>query len=520
MRKVQGGYRAITAGNLIRLIVARNSGEISSSALRVYLGCHLLVASREAAKAKAPHYTLKELNQRVGKDLSEYTLKKALEELSKANLLTYQETAIQFHSPVTPETARIAKALGTSTARPIPLPRYLLRRLARHTKPAELIAALGHLIRCLFIKPSGIRATGFVKSALLASVFGISERVVHSARKWLESLNILQPVKVAQRILNRYGACFRVRLSRPVSLKQVEFAPPNKKPSMEVHTNQKNNKPTKAVNTGFCTDLIKNPTLTDIQTQDLKRLGRLESLYQQAVERGWLPDCECSIRNFVAAAARATRVSGNPAKVFVGIVKKRLWHHITQAQEDHALSVLKRYRENHPGAFKPVEPVEATTQAGTASAVNSLIQAVIAGKAGRLSPQAGKAPRESREVGARFPGVPTLGIRGGTHPAPSGTVPTVGSCEFRTWVGSQPQERRAPGGPETRRGGRLPQHAEVAGIGATPARAGRRRPASPARGAGSTPRQAYASSAMAYTTLCAAPCITSADSQFVVENTA
>jgi len=489
MIKVQGGYRAITAGNLIGLIVARNSGEISSAALRVYLGCHLLVASREAAKAKAPRYTLKELHQRVGKDLSEYTLKKALEELSKAHLLTYQETAILFHSPVTPETERITKAFGTSTARPIPIPRYILRLLAKHTKPTELIATLGHLIRCLFIKRSGIRSKGFVKSAFLASVLGISERVVHSARKWLESLNILIPVKVKQWILNRYGACFVVRLSRRVPLKKVEFAPPNKKPSMEVHTNQKNNKPTEAVNAGFCTDLIKKPTLTDIQTQDLKRMSRLEQLYRQAVERGWLPDCECSIRNFVAAAARATRVNGNPAKVFVGIVKKRLWHHITQAQEDHALSVLKRYRENHPGAFKLVEQVEAATQAGTASAVKNLIQSVIAAKsggfqamtgeqgreesregglpkttpvtptgvlqieAGRLSRQAGKAPRESRGVVARFPGVPTLGIRGGTHPSQSGTVPKVGSCEFRTRACSKLQERRSSGGPETRRGG-------------------------------------------------------------------
>lgn len=388
MGQVQGGYRAITVGELIELIVARNSGKISSSALRVYLGCHLLVASREAAKAKAPRYTLTELRQRVGGDLSESRLEKALEELKKTNILTYQETAIHFHSSVTPEVVEIAKALGTSTARPVPIPRYVLRILARHTKPAELVAALGHLIRCLFIKRSRISSKGFVKSSFLASVLGISERVVHSARKWLESMKILEPVKVAQWILNRFGACFRVRLSHGTPAKKTKFAPPIKN-SKELHTNHKNNKPTEAVNAGFCIDLIKNPTLTDIQTEDLKRLGRLEQLYQQALERGWFAHSEFSIRNFVSAAARATRVAGNPAKVFVGIVKKRLWHHITQAQEDHAMSVLKRYREKHPGAFQQVKPVEAATPAGTVSALKTLIESVVASKAGSFQAVAG-----------------------------------------------------------------------------------------------------------------------------------
>lgn len=400
MGQIQGGYRAITAGELIGLIVARNSGKVSSSALRVYLGCHLLVASREAAKAKAPRYTLTELRQRVGgKDFSQSRLEKALEELKEANILTYQETAIHFHSSVTPEIEEIAKAFGTSTARPVPIPRYVLRLLAKHTKPAEMVAALGHLIRCLFIKRSRINSKGFVKSSFLASVLGISERVVHSARKWLESLNILEPVEVAQWILNRFGACFRVRLSHGTPDKKTKFAPPNKT-LKEVHTNQNNNKPTEAVNAGFCMDSIKNPTLADIQTEDLKRMGRLEQLYKQALERGWLSDCEFSIRNFVSAAARATRVAGNPAKVFVGIVKKRLWHHITQAQEDHAMSVLKRYREKHPGAFKQVKPVEAATPAKTASAIKTLIESVVTGKAVGFETGAGEQGRgASRDSG-------------------------------------------------------------------------------------------------------------------------
>ena len=62
--------------------------------------------------------------------------------------------------------------------------------------------------------------------------------------------------------------------------------------------------------------------------------------------------CESSALNFVAAAIRARSVDGDAPKVFMGIIKKKLWHHITQAQEQKANGVLKKFREVNPTLFR------------------------------------------------------------------------------------------------------------------------------------------------------------------------
>src|SRR5215475_8797093 len=76
-------------------------------------------------------------------------------------------------------------------------------------------------------------------------------------------------------------------------------------------------------------------------------------LYEQVVRARWLPESEASFRNFVCAALRATRAGGRVGAIFVGIVRRGLWHHITQDQEEHALKILKRHRDRQRPA--PVE---------------------------------------------------------------------------------------------------------------------------------------------------------------------
>jgi hypothetical protein len=59
----------------------------------------------------------------------------------------------------------------------------------------------------------------------------------------------------------------------------------------------------------------------------------------------------------ISAALRATRAGGRVGAIFAGIVKKQLWHHVTQEQENRALAVLNRFRESHGGAFSGAEQV-------------------------------------------------------------------------------------------------------------------------------------------------------------------
>ena len=109
-------------------------------------------------------------------------------------------------------------------------------------------------------------------------------------------------------------------------------------------------------------------------------------------------------------------------------------------------------------------------------------------EAGRLSRQAGKAPRESRgELGqiprrtyAGNPGRHSSRHVGNRAESRDLEVPSTGVLR----TPGRALSRQAGNAPK---GGMLPQRAEVSGIGAAPARAGRRRPESPGVCACSTP---------------------------------
>ncbi len=117
----------------------------------------------------------------------------------------------------------------------------------------------------------------------------------------------------------------------------------------------------------------KNPTLTAIVPEDLKRLSRLEMLYRQAVAARWLSESEQDARTFIAAAVRATRVNGDAARVFVGLVKKRLWHHVTQAEETRAIEAFARHERKTGRRFgeKPF------TRGGAGDSVRQLLSSLL-----------------------------------------------------------------------------------------------------------------------------------------------
>lgn len=98
------------------------------------------------------------------------------------------------------------------------------------------------------------------------------------------------------------------------------------------------------------------PSLNRIVPEDLCRFDRLEQLYFQAAKRRWIDPCEAMALNFVAAAVRSRQVARDPVKVFVAIVRKGLWHHITQAQEDRARCALLRFRNEDFERFRPRGP--------------------------------------------------------------------------------------------------------------------------------------------------------------------
>jgi hypothetical protein len=89
----------------------------------------------------------------------------------------------------------------------------------------------------------------------------------------------------------------------------------------------------------------RKPVLNDLRPDDLRRLSRLKHVYREAVKAGWLIDSDANFQNVVAAAVRATRVIGDPVRIFVSIIRRELWHHITIEQENRAREVIRRSSE-------------------------------------------------------------------------------------------------------------------------------------------------------------------------------
>jgi hypothetical protein len=363
MTKIQGGYVLISVGQFANVCAARRDREISFLALRVWLAAHEQRAKRCLAKKK--YFTVIELARLVRERAS--SVERALRELTRSELLVWTQTTIEFPRDLTAQGEEFAEDFGTSPRRPVPVPRRVLRALFRHTRPSEVLAAIAHLIRCLFIRAGRILSGGLVKASWVAFTFEISERSVHAARKWLLSLGFLAQEQVHQLVLNRHGGKFVFVFEPPAQQQealrlQTESAPPSKTISTYLSTNynQINNKPAPAA-PGVRVERSNNPILRDIQPEDLKKPARLEELYRQAVRAGWITHSEASIRNFACAALRATRAGGRVGAIFVGIVKNRLWRHVTQEQEDRALTVLKRFRDRHGSAFGNGEAREAET---------------------------------------------------------------------------------------------------------------------------------------------------------------
>ena len=86
------------------------------------------------------------------------------------------------------------------------------------------------------------------------------------------------------------------------------------------------------------------PTLRNIVPADLREPERLFELHAQAVDSGLVGSSESERLKFFAAAEHA-RVIGttNPCGLFSRLVRSKLWHYLTQDDEDAANRRLKAF---------------------------------------------------------------------------------------------------------------------------------------------------------------------------------
>jgi hypothetical protein len=395
-------YKTITVTQLCAALALYDAGQLRLKSLRVFFASFELKAIREAAarsrkpvgrkgRGQLPIYRLRELARFTG--LTEPALRRECEALQEHGLVSITESSIE-HSRSAPEIAlpMIETVRGNRSAlRPIPVPRRILRYLSRCSQITMMKTIVAYLIRGLTIdRTTGeIRNTGSVKASWIADSFWISIRSVKSARKQLLELGWLSgDSTISQHKLNRTGSFFEINLewnpiaetnpkvvdsiespvdnsedrtrqfAPPVVETTAKFAPPIR--DLKTSIEDRNQKTRRADPSGVCTANSgkREPTLCDVILDDLKDFHRSRELFRQAVRRNVIADSEASFLNWIAAAVRARSCeSRDPVKVFLGIVRRGLWSHITQEDEDRARTAIRRYGDQDAALPKEVKEI-------------------------------------------------------------------------------------------------------------------------------------------------------------------
>lgn len=362
---------------------AYREGLITKLALRAYFGAIELEVRRRLSGGKYQP-SMGELRKLVGgPEAGQGGVRPALKQLLELGLLkTCSKSGISFAE--SQEELRLEDASGLDAmlaklqgvTRKVPVPRRMLRRLAGGLSKARTATVLAHLIRCLFYrKGEGINPVGCCKASWVSDVFGVTERSVFDARRFLVvELGWLLPEDCSQHVLNRDGLWVAVNLdwgpeeqgtspelstadavAAPVASDESSgprpenaghFAGPStdKKPLREANNQKPASRPPASggpAGSSNSNSEGKNPDLRDVVPEDLRDGERLLELHAQAVEARFISSSEADKLAFLAASAHARAVGSKPCRLFAWMVRGRRFEFITQADEDAARSLLK-----------------------------------------------------------------------------------------------------------------------------------------------------------------------------------
>lgn len=372
MEPVHGGYQTLSPIQICNAIAALRARRITLRAFRVYFACVVVVASRDAARRSArhgpkrrpparPRFAVDEVTRLV--DCASLRVVRAeLRSLSAAGLLTFSAESLEIsREPTLPASELLDDvASGRSPRRPIPVPRRILRLLARPGRASTAIVILAYVLRGLTLdrRTGEVRGRGSVKASWIAESFGLSMRSVRAARADMVRLGLIgRDLSSSQWKLNRTGAYFSWNLAWSGALRAApQRAAPASRPASLIERPETPNG-SKRNQEPAGSGVLKKPDIRSVKPEDLRRLDTLDELYRQAVRVRILDGTESEVLNFVGAAVRAiTSEVRSPERVFMGIVRRRLWGHVTQAQEARARAGLARYRSSSPSAFRIATP--------------------------------------------------------------------------------------------------------------------------------------------------------------------
>ncbi len=343
--RVAGGFALVPTASLMSCWEGYRSGQLRLSDVRAWLGIFEMIERREASDSKrTPRYNVEELSRITGAPGS----RGALRRLCDVGVVEWSQERVRVTG--TPGSRGIGR-------RWVPVPRRVLRWLAKHGSAAEIATAFGHACRCLFYDSKGkvCRSGGYCTAQWVAERFGIGERSVKRARsawvgrKWLRMVD-------DGRTGHRRGARFiiefawnsRQELAPRMTPDRATMAPPRDQqdPPSEIKQPDRDS--------GFQRPVC----LSHIVPEDLSDPARLAEVHRQAGLRGLVSKSQAGALLVFSAAARAKRCADhNPCGMFATIIRKRLWNHISSIDEDAASYLFKRRPSEVFPVLKPQQAI-------------------------------------------------------------------------------------------------------------------------------------------------------------------
>lgn len=457
-RKPVGGFCFVPAMAILSLWWAYQQAIVGLLEVRIWLAAFEAVARRCGARDKRRRrFVEHELARLVG--VSEDRVRRSLRRLQRAGFLWWSETAIRFgygtdglSDEEQTELREFVEGVKNHR-RKVPLPRSVIKRVCRATRPVLIATVLGHALRCLYYRNGACCPDGTCKASWVSDVFNVDARNVKAARKELVALGMLIMDSTDQRSMNRWGPRVRFNLdwrpagqarrSPPLGAKKRAESPPLKI-NRELVSRSENQEPAARGPTGACASKSGKyrPKPELVTPRDLADPERIAQFYTQAVRQSLIRHSESERLNVFAAAEHAkTYGTTNPCGLFVWLVKQRRWSYLTLQDEDdarHAIRSLdQRASASHfrTSASLPTQNGSASDAARSASpeAARRLLAGTSRTDYPMLTHPA--ASRKPRSVGVSVNGTRTI---------ESCTICRTPSVA----IGSSPREAGRPLGPD------------------------------------------------------------------------
>lgn len=249
--RIEGSFRKLTVHQLTLAWWLYAAGHLTKRQYRLYFAAHELHERRRYTnpehKGSKPLYTMREIAALVGgrgDHRAMRALRTDIRALARLGLVKITKHAIRF--AVSADEIKVEDLSGfwsmfkamPNHRRSVPVPRRLLRAMAAGFSKGVTALISAILIRGLFWhKQSGdYRTDGRYKLSWIAEHFGISRRAATDARNTLIELGWLEPLKVSQWEMNRWGLRDRIvpEWSHTEAQAAQEGADPNNEPQAVV----------------------------------------------------------------------------------------------------------------------------------------------------------------------------------------------------------------------------------------------------------------------------------------------